>query len=434
MKNFTRIFLLAATILLVFVSAPAQDPNSFASGIGGFGIDLPKTGVSVKELPAAGGGLKSYGRSYSWPGAGRYGCTIAYRKFKTDKPLTPAQKTAILNAARKSYLGYPPAKGFSYISKPYDFHGSKGIELRISNPEGGSIVRLFTTAKRLYEVRAFPGKQKDIAGALKLMDSFRLLAADELMAAKVEEAAQPLPQVPPADKPKSDAEDNSLKGKVKSVLTDGFDVKQNRRWRAGEQHYDERGNLLKEIDFYDGYPSSVTMWGYIDGRRASKAVKIEFEDDQDQPYEHTYLRNRLSESEEEKDPGIRKDTRFTNRYEYKYDALGRMTERRVYRNSGKLEILSVFEYKDNRIAMISFDDESKKTPVDVVVGETDAAGNMISFAALDGAGIPHYYTTYTYEFDPRGNWVVKRSFKPDTVDDKDVTVLKNIEYRTIAYY
>jgi hypothetical protein len=86
------------------------------------------------------------------------------------------------------------------------------------------------------------------------------------------------------------------------------------------------------------------------------------------------------------------------------------------------------------MAMISFDDESKKTPIDVVAGEIDAGGNMTSFAALDGAGIPHYYTTYEYEFDPRGNWVVKKSFKPDTVDGKDVSVLKNIEYRTITYY
>jgi YD repeat-containing protein len=342
MKNFTRIFLFAAAVLLASISASPQDPNSFASGTGGFAVDLPKTGVSVKELFAGGKGLKSYGRSYSWPGAGRYGCTIAYQKFKTDRPLTPAQKTAILSAARKSYLDYPPAKGFSFTSKPYAFQGNKGLELRISNPEGGSIVRLFMTARRLYEVRAFPGKEKDTAGALKLMDSFRLLSPAELMAAKVEEAAPPLPQVPSADKLKSDAEDNSLKDKVKSVLTDGFDVKNNRRWRAGEQHYDERGNLLKEVDFYDGYPSTVTTWGYIDGRRASKTVRIEFEDDQDQPYEHSYLRNLLSESEKEKDPGILKDTRFTDRYEYKYDALGRMAERRVYRNSGKLKILSVF--------------------------------------------------------------------------------------------
>ena len=247
---------------------------------------------------------------------------------------------------------------------------------------------------------------------------------------KVREATSVLPQTPVVKKLKSDAEDQNFRGKVKSVIVDSDYINGKKHVRSGEQYFDESGNLVKEISFFEGYPDEVTVWGYIDGRRVSKTSAVNYDAKHLPPYEHPYGRY-LRQAGKKEPPGPR-DIRFTKRYEYKYDNLGRIAEASTYLNNGKIEYRSVYEYKDDRKAIATYED--KESPVDVIVLEVDSGGNEVGFVALDGAGNPHYPTKYTYEFDPAGNWIVQKQFKSDIVNGKNILIPQMITYRTITYY
>jgi hypothetical protein len=247
---------------------------------------------------------------------------------------------------------------------------------------------------------------------------------------KVREATSVLPQTPVVKKLRSDAEDQKFKGKVKSVIIDSDYINGTKRVRSGEQYFDESGNLVKEISFFEGYPDEVTVWGYIDGWRVSKTSVVNYDPKQLPPYEYPYGRN-LRRAGKKEPPGPR-DIRFTNKYGYKYDNLGRIAETSTYLNNGKIAYRTVYEYKGNRMAIATY--ENKEWPVDVIVLEMDSAGNEVGFVALDGAGTPHYPTKYTYEFDAAGNWIVQKQYKSDTVNGKNVLIPRMVTYRTITYY
>src|SRR3954454_7877754 len=68
------------------------------------------------------------------------------------------------------------------------------------------------------------------------------------LAKKISEATpQSLPQSPRGDREKTDADDNNLKGKVKSVVQYSLGKKGDREIES-EEYYNEGGDLVREVD------------------------------------------------------------------------------------------------------------------------------------------------------------------------------------------
>ncbi len=181
-----------------------------------------------------------------------------------------------------------------------------------------------------------------IEEGLKLFNSVKYFSVRETAEKRMQTATQKsLPQSPALKLTQTDAAHNNLKGRVKSVRQEAQDVPvligtQERRIESDET-YDTAGNLLKNYWFQDsGYPTSVSIYGFIDGARVSYGENIDGE---------TSYGISNGRQEDVKLPPA--DPRYGNRYAYRYDTLKRLIERKEYGNRGVLWRVYTFTYQDD---------------------------------------------------------------------------------------
>lgn len=426
----TKINLLVAVLSIHFVLAGvacAQNTAFFTSGDGGFSIDIPRAGVTVEEKRLVEKGLEGYGKTYQWSKGGEYFFQVGYYRIETVK-LTPAMKTTFLKSFNEGFLEDAKKAKLPVSEAPYTFAGNTGAELKIVFPYGTMTARVFVTDTRLYFMGVAVNAARSDLNAAKILDSFRLLDAAALKAVKIEEATPaPLPQEPRAKKLKSDAEDDNLKGKIKSAIEDTVNLPGTTRERFREKYYDQQGYLTREIEFDQGYPSSVEIWGSIEGSRVSRFEGIEYDEDQRPPRKEIIQSLMESPMTPENDG----DTRYTTRYAYKYDPQGRLIETSLFDNRGSLDGRTTYTYAINRREKRSYWDKEEH---DHVADLTDEAGNTIETIEYDEKGKMLGRTVHKYELDTAGNWIVQRTFEKKTVRGKVVLKPLWITYRTITYY
>jgi hypothetical protein len=279
-------------------------------------------------------------------------------------------------------------------------------------------------------------KIKQITFAFSLLIAFSIFgnaqkAPKVNFAKKISEATpQPLPQEPVAVKLKTDAQDKNLKGKVKSVIKDDLDLKSKKRVREEEEYYNEAGNLTKEISYDEGYPSFVTVWGYIDGQRVLKSNEIRFSDVERPPSGRLTIT--VSAEDNVKNQNLPKDTRYTVREAYKYNENGQLIEKITYNNNGELWSRKVSNYKGNQREQIDYDQNNSK--VGEITEILDKDGNIIKSYWMDEKGKIEGNQINIHEFDSQGNWIVKKTFEEKKVIGKVVRKLLWTTLRTITYY
>jgi YD repeat-containing protein len=300
-------------------------------------------------------------------------------------------------------------------------------------PGGISITRFFVTPTRMYMLQTTIRRDAPEVEVLatRALDTFRLLDAAALKAVKIEEATPaPLPQEPMAKKAKSDTQDENLKGKVREIIEDTVYLPGTRRERSNEKYYDARGNLIKEITFEEGYPAHVEVWGYIDGNRVRNSESIWFDSDQRPPSKE--IIQSLMESPAGPPEGKKIDPRFSSRYAYKYDELGRLSEVSSFDNGGEQIDRTTYNYTTGRREERNFWGDAEEYNHKAYL--LDAAGNVIEETSFNEKGAVDSRRVYKYEFDAMGNWIVQRGFAKKTVRGK--TTLKPVWtiYRTITYY
>ncbi len=430
MKNFSRkIFFFFFLFLTCLTVAGQSDSDFFKSG-GGFKINLPKIFTSSKELRFNDGKLSGHGKSYFWENPQEYNCHIDYYKLDNGKKsLTQIEKTSYLETHKKNFLKELQDKNLPFIEKKYLFNGNQGAEIQAINSAQNTkmLVRFFIVNQRFYFIGLiFNQKKIDDSQVFQILDSFALLDSKLLIAAKLEEAEpKPLPQEPVVPKPKTDAQDNNLKGKVKSVIEDNQNYPKGKRERFSEEYYNEAGNLVREISYDNGYPSNVTVWGYIDGNRVDNSNSVEFDDDQRPPREGLFATM-------ESDENLPRDTRYSSRFSYKYNDQGQLIEKQDFGNNGQLWTRIVYNYKDNVREESRYGrDGSRWTHFFNVL---DKDGNVIEEYYLDDKGKPKNKTFYTYEFDSQGNWILQKTIENKTLKGKTVAKILWTSYRTITYY
>lgn len=432
MKKLTTKVFLPAFILFASFAALGQDQNYFASGDGGFGIDLPREGVTVADTPEDESAL-GVGKKYSWLTMPDRVFIVSFYRMTEDKPRTPRIVNQLMTSFKNGFLEGVKKNNYAVTEKPYAYKTNRGGEFRVVLPGGISIVRYFVTPTRMYlmqtTVRGHAPETEVLA--TRALDTFRLLDAAALKAVKIEEATPaPLPQDPPAKKLRSDLHDKNLKGRIKEIVEDQVTLPGTRRERAVEQYYDAIGNLIKEINFEEGYPTNVEVWGYIDGNRVSNSDLIWFDDDQRPPSKE--IIQTMMESPAGPPEGKKIDPRFSNRYAYKYDDLGRLIETSLFDNSGEHTDRTTYTYTAGRREERNFWGHGEE--YDHKAYLLDAAGNIIEKTTFDEKGAIDSRRVYKYEFDATGNWTVQRAFDKKTVRGKTTLRPVWIIYRTITYY
>jgi hypothetical protein len=432
MKIYAKISgLIIIVLTIAFTNAFGQETGDefFASAGGGFRINLPKNFSSTKDVELSELGMTAIGKEYLWEKENEFFYQIEFIEFQTEKKsLTAVQKKALLATFRDGLAGVAKEQNNPSNEKPFAFNGiHPGIELQTNYLFSKMIYRFFIVNKIFYVLGAMVfNPARDEARARQVLDSFRLLDRQEIIALKVREATpEPLPQSPPAPKPKSDAEDEGLRGKVKSVIEESLPWSRrkfpNRRETESETLYNEQGNKIKRTTYSNNVPYDIDVYGYLDNMRVSRNGFVDTE------YSGVMRASAISSDA----PSAPKpaDERYHSRYEYKYEN-GFLKEELVYFNDGDLSSRIVHNRNGNKTEQLYYDKDGKIHLRYIFL--LDAKGNIIEEHGYDKTGKkiePRY--SYKYEaFDAQGNWTKRvvsewknRAFVPTS-----------ITYRTITYY
>lgn len=237
-----------------------------------------------------------------------------------------------------------------------------------------------------------------------------------------------LPQTPVAEKLKSDAEDDNLKGKIKSLVVEIEEFSEIGKRLSQIADFDEKGNRLKEIDYeFRGIPYSVTVYGYIDRARVSNSNSI----NRANVLSVAGTKPKIKDEKRKDAP----DTRYEYKYEYKY-INGKLAEMQMFDNSGVKGMRYVYNYNGRQTEELVYTDDGTLNQKYLIT--LDDKGNEIESVYFDVS--PQKLgkdTKYVYKydsFDKEGNWTRRTASELESENGKQNYKLISTTYRTITYY
>lgn len=437
--NAILIALLSVTIVAQAVQAPptqaesqpsAVGAHAFVSPEGRFSVALPQQNHAYTELvvPTPFGDAK--GSFYQWTmKEGTFGAGYAEAAQPLDSPEVAQQVFDKLREELKKLA--TTANGTVTEPKPIKLDNYSGIEQRLTTFTGTLIQRTYLVSRRAYQVIAVTKNTQQMYEGVnaRVLDSFKILSDVEAAAAMAREVARaepsPLPQAPVAPREGSDAGDESLQGRVKSVLTE----RQNLSGGAANQTrqpssfatYSERGNKVR-AELYDskGNLTTITVYGYIDGNRVSNSESIQHE--YDPPI-----------SGIGPGPGIRKfDSRYEIRLTFKYDDKKRLTESTLFRSNGDPMLRYVYNYQGKQKEELVYFSDGRLSRRNT--STLDDKGNKVEETVFERSGAVRLKQSFVYEFDAKGNWTKRTASKVVTIDGREEVQPQTVYYRTITYY
>ena len=313
--------------------------------------------------------------------------------------------------------------------------GNPGRETRFETPDAIQIVRTYLVGSRLYEASVvLPNSLKSKEGAaVRALDSLKLISQPEAAAARKKEESEAttptLPQGGAAPKLKSDAEDDGLKGRVKTVFSETQTLSESGaaegRRPSAMDYYDEKGQLTRhEMYDYKGNLFQVALYGYVDGARVRSDKFIQHEYDPPP----VMVAGPPGETRQKYDP------RYSYKFGYKYDEKGRLVESVWYDSGGKLWQRFVYKFEGDRKEKLSYSGDGSLGQR--YVYKLDDKGNEIEeidYDVKDGSARERYSYSYD-EFDAKGNWIKRTTSKWVTKEGKSSFQPNHVTYRTITYY
>lgn len=414
-------------------AAPAGAEN-FTSLDGRFAIALPRQvggfrGVTF-DTPE---GKVTAGDAYSWQSeAARYEVSFM---DKDRMPGTSAMDVKeVVRLVSEQMAAQVPAGEAKVLSNgELTASGLAGREIRIEFASVYGVTRLLASGDRIYMLTAAARKDPQaLDAAVKVLDSFRVLTPAEVEAAarKQAEAAAPapLPQEPAARRPKSDAEDGGLRGRVKTVYTEREDLSgtwpvQGRK-PSSMEHYNELGNLTRSDSYdYKGNLADVTAYGYLDGERVSR-IKV---------VEHGYNPPLIMVAAPGGASRRKDDPRYTYKFKYKYDAAGRLLEKAWHMSDGRLWLRYVYRYKGRQREELAYSDDGSLNQKYLYT--LDDKGNEVEQVIYEPRdNSVKAKESYSYEFDAQGNWTKRVTSEWKVKDGKEGFRPSSVDYRTITYH
>lgn len=415
-------------------SAPSVvGAGTFVSLQGRFSLALPQQPHAFRGLSIATPVGNATGDSYEWrmkEGAFTAGYVDA------GQPLDDPETSKLAFASvRESLEKSVRSSGGNLVSeKQIKLNKVQGRELRVEFFAGLVIYRVYLVSRRLYQVAAMLKSDQQVYEgiAMNVLDSFQLLNDDEVATVLKEQAAKaqpsPLPQEPVVPRIGSDAQDEGLRGRVKTVFTESKDLSgtwsvQTRKPNSMD-YYNDRGNLTKRESYdYKGNLSEVTGYGYLDEARVSNRESIR----------HEYNPPPMLIGPPAGGVTPKYDPRYSYKFTFKYDEKKRLTEKAWIGNDGKLWLRYVYNYSGNQREdlVYSADGSLNQRYLSVL----DDKGNEVEetiFEARDGSISSKH--SYSYEFDSHGNWTKRTTSKWVTKDGGSSYEPQHVYYRTITYY
>ncbi len=410
-------------------SLDSTKSGSFSSLQTGISVDLPKqvSGYSGEK-----------GLLYNWRlTEGYYYVGVESKIFDVEN--TDKFKTETGKSINEIYNGIAgdlfetPSKIFSASEKEINYQGHKGIELRATLTDTVMIIRVFWIKNTVYKIAVLlTEKQKQFeTQAIKVLNSLKVISKEEkekIIKEKFDEATpQPLPQSPITQKVKSDAEDENLKGKVKSILQESKYIKGTKadspKQKESEGFYNEDGNWLKRISYDShGLPFQIRVYGYIDGNRVEKAGFI-------------YYGLIFPGPPRPVSPNApKRDLRYSMKFAYKYDDKNRLSEEIVYSNDGTIWTKSVFTYNENTVEEIRYQDNGKNSSKNIKTFDSKENEIESVYFGLNSDKFREKSIYKYIDFDKNGNWIkrTRQYFTNNNETEKEEWIEE--EFRTITYY
>jgi hypothetical protein len=322
----------------------------------------------------------------------------------------------------------------TFAEKQIQLENHPGIEQRVDLFDGVIVQRSYLVGRRLYQAALVMKTTQRVyeSAVLGVLDSVKILSDAEVVARTAAEVAKaepsPLPQSPVSPRVGSDSNDDSLRGPVKTVLTESQDLSgtwsvQTKK-RESIENYNEKGNLIRQESYdYRGNLSSITVYGYIDGKRVSNSGSVR----------HEYNPPPIFIGSAPETVEKKFDPRYGVSYSFKYDEKKRLLERTWFRSNGDVSFRDLYKYDGNQLEELMYSANGSLNQRYVSV--LDEKGNKLertSFETRDGS--VRSKESYTYEFDSRGNWTKRTTSRLVMKDGREQLEPRYVDYRTLTYY
>lgn len=414
-------------------SLPAVTP--FVSLEGRFSIGFSRQIQGYGGFSPNQSGVNAIGDRFSWK-FDEGEITVVYLEFpETDLKGTDEELQKYTNITKENVLSTSPnakVKDETLFKLNVLFPASKTTFDLSDNKI--LIQRTYLVRNRMYRMVARFQNAENEKFVNAAFDTFRIISQEDFeseLQRKYEEMKPfPLPQTPVVPKSKSDAQDEGLKGKVKKIVEESQEIRDEIPGNKQISHvyfYNERGNLLQR-DYYDwkGNPFQITVYGFIDGKRVSTSKWTSYE--YDPPPTMPLPKKQTDENLPKPDP------RYQGAYEYKY-VDGFLVEEQTFSNTGKKGMRRVYARKDNQIEESVYTSEGELNQKYLMTLDKDS--NIIEkiFFGLknkDIYGDQKYH--YAYEFDEKGNWIRQTATKEITENGATYFKPAYVKYRKITYY
>jgi hypothetical protein len=418
-------------------SAPAKpyeppsllSDNSFTSLEGRFSISLPQQnhGFSQLTIPTPFGVAR--GDAYQWRmKEATFVAGHADAPVPVDSPEAAKQIFEKMHEQLKKLA--TENNGTIKDDKPIQFGKFPAVEQRVELFSGSIVQRTYLVSRRLYQTSMVvrTAQREFESAAMKVLESFKVLDESDV-SAKVAEAVKkaepaPLPQEPVVQRAGSDATDDGLHGRVKTVLEESQDLSgtwtvQTKK-RDSFVQYNEQGNRLRR-EFYDykGNLDEIAVFGYIDGKRVSDSRMIT------QEYNPPPMIVTAAPGSVVK----KSDPRYQTSFEFKYDDQKRLVELSWIRSDGTRFLRYVYNYTATELESLVYSEDGSLNQRSV--STLDAKGNEIERTSFDPRdNKPGATYSYVYEFDSHGNWTKRTTAKKVGTQMKP----QYVDLRTITYW
>jgi hypothetical protein len=425
-----RLALIAA--LNIAILSPAQQESRSAGARklvsleGRFSISLPHRSSSRKLIIPTPSGT-AYGDLYEWR---TKEATFAVGYADTLQPIDgPEAVKQFFDKTTERFTRLALASGGRIaVSKKITLDNHPGIEQHADVFAGSFIQRTYLVSRRIYEtVAVLTDSQRDESTAVSVLNTFKLLSDPEITEEALKTPPGPLPQTPEAPRAGSDADEEELRGPVKSVRIEiqylsetPFTEGRTRSWLTT---YNEKRNKVRteSYDFKNNL-ILITVYGYVDGSRVSASKYIQRE------YGPT-----VGSGAGGYVPSNKKvDPRYQQRFEYKYDDKKRLIEKTDFSSNGDMMERSVYKYEGNQREELVYSRNGQLMWRNVYI--LDDKGNVIEVTDYGYDGSVSSKVSYAYEFDSNGNWTKRTMSRYETSEMLRQHNPPSVHVRTITYY
>lgn len=431
-----RLALIIAITISILAPHQREAPSvvgagTFSSSFGKFSISLPSpTGFGPLTIPTPFGNGR--GQLFQWE---TKEATFGVGYADAFQPLQdPEIARDFFKSATERFNKVATANSGSVATvKQITLDKHPGIEQRVELFTGMVIQRTYIASRRVYEVVAvMKNNQKTYESVvLSVLDSFKVLTEAEVQTQEAKEAAKaepsPLPQTPAVERAGSDASDEGLRGKVRTVLTESQNLSATSlaqgRKRNSFDAYNEQGNKLR-TEWYDnkGNLERVFVYGFIDGSRVAASRTIEREGNPPPMAGTAVSGSSVTKS----------DPRYDNKFEFKYDDKKRLIEKTWLQSNGAVWLRYVYKYTGNQKEELVYGKDGSLNHRYLYT--LDDKDNKVEQTYFQPDGSIRAKQSFTYEFDSKGNWTKRTTSHAVTKDGRQQLVPYNFHFRTITYY